>query len=118
METGNRLFLYLARSKRFRARLSYTEIRHSQLSYNIPYLVSVTAGTTVKAQVTGTKKYGKVEYSALGREIEKDFSHSEKDTGTFSNFIERLWAYYTINGLLDRAVLTDTKVHIATINLC
>ena len=64
----------------------------------------------LEAQITGTNQGGKVNYNVSSNEIDSNFTQCQEDVGELDNVIERIWAYFTIRGLLEKKVLAETEV--------
>ncbi|XP_077967306.1 inter-alpha-trypsin inhibitor heavy chain H4-like [Styela clava] len=63
----------------------------------------------VESTIKGTSKDGEVEYNVKSKELDKTFQHWHKETGAFEDFIERLWAYFTIRDLLEKRTLSSSR---------
>nr|XP_039268562.1 inter-alpha-trypsin inhibitor heavy chain H4-like isoform X4 [Styela clava] len=63
----------------------------------------------VESTIKGTSKDGEVEYNVKSKELDKTFQHWHKETGAFEDFIERLWAYFTIRDLLEKITLSSSR---------
>ena len=64
----------------------------------------------IEARITGMNRDGEITYRVTSNEISNNFTHSVEDAGEFTDVIERIWAYFTIKGLLERKAFAETRV--------
>nr|XP_039267967.1 inter-alpha-trypsin inhibitor heavy chain H4-like [Styela clava] len=64
----------------------------------------------VHSVISGMSREGEVRYEISSTEIDDSFQHWYKDAGNFDDFIERLWAYFTIENLLEKKTLSESQI--------
>ncbi|XP_039274137.2 inter-alpha-trypsin inhibitor heavy chain H3-like [Styela clava] len=66
----------------------------------------------LKSTIVGTSVDGDVEYSVVSNEFDEDYQHWYEDTGDFDDFIERIWAYYTIKEKLKQKLFEKSDAEV------